>query len=501
MDQTTSDDDAPVAHVRPSRLSVRSLFGPRLSWWWLVTLGAVALAVVLVVTSWRTRGPRISVRFEHGHSIEPGDRLRHRGIEVGEVTSVTLDEDLRGVRVQIALDAAAAGLAREGSRFWIERPQISLSRVSGLETIVGGQYLAVLPGPAATHRNGYPARRTQFDGLETPPIGELAEGGLEILLEADQLGGLHPRAPVTYRGIQVGRILAVGLATDAATITAQAYIEPAYVRLVRDNTRFWRRGGVDMSVGFSGVQIDVESLSSVAIGGVSLATEDPPGELVRTGHTFVLHAKAEDDWLAWRPRVPVGSELLPGDLPLPQPVRASLKWRERRFAIKRSRQRQGWVLPLEGNRLLGPSSLLAPQLAEETSPTLEVAGRMMELSAGGPEDEEDAQEQPNALAVLDVGERLNVPRAWPVSRIRSPTKPEDVLIVGATDTTVVPVSASRLTPQASVWHVDATLPLTKTDHHGACVIAIEDGSLIGLTVIDDQGYVSLVTPELHASLE
>ena len=37
-------------------------------------------------------------------------------------------------------------LACEGSRFWIVRPQVSLSRVAGLETVVGARYIGALPG-------------------------------------------------------------------------------------------------------------------------------------------------------------------------------------------------------------------------------------------------------------------------------------------------------------------------------------------------------------------
>jgi hypothetical protein len=460
----------------------------RFTWLWLVTAAALAVAIALVVMSWRARGPQITVRFEHGHSIEPGDRLRHRGIEVGEVASVKLDEDLGGVRIAITLDPDAAALAREGSLFWIERPHVSLTRVSGLETIVGGQYLAVLPGPAAS------ARRTQFDGLESPPVGELAPGGLEILLEADHLGGLQPRAGVTYRGVQVGRILAVGLATDAATVAAHAFIEPAYAQLIRDNTHFWRRSGVDLSVGLSGVQLDVESLSSVAMGGVSFATDDPPGNTVKTGHTFALHDKPDDDWLAWRPRVPVGSGLLPVGLPLPRPLRASLRWSERKFGIKRAQMRQGWVLPLADGRLLGPSTLLAPDLPAETVLTLEIAGKEISVAPVARDSAEAAAGASGAIAFLDADVELERIARWPSDRIRAPSEPEDSLIAGATDASVLPVAASRYTARESHWHVDPSLPIGAVEYHGACVVATRDGSLIGLALVDDRRAVVAPVP-------
>lgn len=481
------DMDPPVAEVRASSFLARPQFARRFSWLWLVTVGAFVVAIVLIVLSWGARGPSITVRFEHGRSIQPGDRLRHRGIEVGQVTSVTLDQDLSGVLIEIALDADAAALAREGSQFWIERPQVSLTRVSGLETIVGGQYLAVLPGPTGGQR------QTRFDGLESPPLGELAPGGLEILLEADQLGGLQPRAPVTYRGVQVGRIISVGLATDAASVTAHAFIEPPYVQLVRDNTQFWRKSGLDLSVGFSGVEFDVESLSSVAMGGVSFATADPPGNVVKTGHTFFLHKEPEETWLAWQPHVPVGSELLPAGLSLPRPLRASLRWSQRRFGIRRERMRQGWVLPLADGRLLGPADLLAPNLPADTLLALEVAGQEIPIQPAARERTKDGSKDADLLAFIDADLELDNRDAWPTTRMRSATEPEDCLIVGATDASVVPAAASRFTPQHGQWRIDPTLPVHAGQHHGACVVAIGDGSLVGLALIDeDRAAVALV---------
>ena len=114
---------------------------------WLLTLVSVCLAIGLFWAASRSRGISILVRFADGHGIRPGDRLRYRGIEVGEVTKVGLDKALGGVNVVVDMDRAAKGLACEGSQFWIERPVVKLTEVRGLETLIGGAYLAVLPGP------------------------------------------------------------------------------------------------------------------------------------------------------------------------------------------------------------------------------------------------------------------------------------------------------------------------------------------------------------------
>ena len=113
---------------------------------WLLTAGCVVAAVALVISQFWVRGAVIEINFKQGHGIKPGDRLRHRGIDVGEVEEVEIRPELEGIRVHVRLEAAADDLAREGSQFWIVRPQLKLSQLAGLDTVVGAKYLAVQPG-------------------------------------------------------------------------------------------------------------------------------------------------------------------------------------------------------------------------------------------------------------------------------------------------------------------------------------------------------------------
>ena len=134
--------------------------------------------------------------------------VRYRGITVGEIVEIDLDKTLEAVVVRIQLTEAAAEVAREGARFWIERPNISIGKVRGLDTLMGGRFVGVLPGPIDA-----PACR-QFYGLEvaSAPVRNIADG-LEITLEskrplrlagrvADQLPGRDGRANPVGRADQ-----------------------------------------------------------------------------------------------------------------------------------------------------------------------------------------------------------------------------------------------------------------------------------------------------------
>ena len=122
------------------------------------------------------------------------------------------------------------------------------------------------------------------------PVVEAVEAdGLEITLEAPTRFSLAPGAPLTYRQLQVGTVLSVGLASDATSVEVRAYVRPAFVQLVRERTRFWETGGIEVGLSFTrGFRLDMGSLRSMLVGGIALATPPEPGGEVETGARFVV---------------------------------------------------------------------------------------------------------------------------------------------------------------------------------------------------------------------
>jgi paraquat-inducible protein B len=454
--------DLPVAELKRER---------RLSLAWIVPLIALLLAIWLGYWAWHKRGLLITVQLPQGHGLRVGDPVRYRGITVGEIRAAELAADGKNILVTASLHAKADRLARAGTRFWIVRPELRLTRVEGLETLIGPRYLAALPGEGAGRR------QRMFIGLPEPPVVEsIQPGDLEIVLEAPRRGSLRPGAPVTYRQVRIGTILSVGLASDGSMVEARGHVEKAYRQLVREETRFWDVGGVEAALGISGLSIEVESLEEVITGGVALAVPPPDraGDVVHTGHRFTLHAQPEDDWLEWEPAVAVGSSLLPPGCPLPEPLRAAIGWKQG-FLFKGRRSRQGWVLQTaEG--LLGPADLLIPgEKAERETATLEVAGQVITL-------EQAPAWERNGLACLNLmlGESV-----WPEDRMRAAGEPEDCIAVADPKIAPIPLAAPRLTAGEGCWLVDPAVSVDES-WHGACVLSRADGVLVGILLVEDE---------------
>src|ERR1700689_3096496 len=149
----------------------------RISMIWIVPLVAAIAGGWLVFKYVRQMGPAISIQFADGNEIKANQTtLRYRGVRVGDVLSVQLAKDAQYVEVQARLDKSAESLARDGSIFWIVRPEVGAGGLHGLETIVSGPYIQVQPGDGREQK--------KFIGAEEPPILNQSKKGLEIILTA-----------------------------------------------------------------------------------------------------------------------------------------------------------------------------------------------------------------------------------------------------------------------------------------------------------------------------
>jgi paraquat-inducible protein B len=219
-------------------------------------------------------------------------------VQIGEVTEVELSEDRKAALVTARLRRSAASVARDGTAFWIVRPQIGIGNITGLSTVIAGPHIEALPGGSKS--------RSEFTGLEGPPVAS-ERRGLKIVLSSGHLGGLKTGSPVLYRGVEVGAVQDFRLSADARVVNIQVFIPQRYANLVRKGTKFWNVSGVEVSGGlFRGVEIDVESMKTLMAGGIAFATPDDPGDgPAKDGAVFPLHDKPKKEWMDWAPKIPV----------------------------------------------------------------------------------------------------------------------------------------------------------------------------------------------------
>lgn len=271
----------------------------RANWYiWLFPIFALALTVWLLRGYYEQLGPQITIRFDDAGAVRPNKTMiRYRGVNIGSVDKLTLSEDNKEVIAHITLHRDATEFAVEGSRFWIVTPKVNIQGISGLETIFEGPYIAIDPGPSNAQR------KFSFIGQAARGIEESLEDTSSYYLETPFVESINPGDPVSFRGLNVGSVTRVTLSKTSQAVVVQINIENRYTKLIRTNTLFWRKVGVQAKLGLFKSEVKINSLDSLFRGGIDFFTPDPAGPRAKGRSHFALLPAPPKDWEQWNPKL------------------------------------------------------------------------------------------------------------------------------------------------------------------------------------------------------
>ncbi|MBH3404319.1 MCE family protein [Pseudomonas glycinae] len=241
---------------------------------WIVPIVAVLVGLSLVVHNLMQEGPTITVTFKTGSGLTANKtEVKYRNVVIGQVTDVELSDDQKSVNATIKLAKQAETFTREDSQFWVVRPRIGAGGVSGIDTLLSGDYIGADIGQSNS-------RAKHFKGLENPPPITYGEPGKRFNLHASDLGSLDIGSPVYYRKIPVGQVVAYALDADGKGVNIEVFIHAPNDAYVTENTRFWNASGIDVNVGANGFAVKTESLSTLLVGGIAFrAPEYSPNDV------------------------------------------------------------------------------------------------------------------------------------------------------------------------------------------------------------------------------
>jgi paraquat-inducible protein B len=294
MAEDSERPDIPQATVVPRRRG-------RISVVWIIPVLAAVVAIGIAVQRILSEGPTITIVFKIAEGIEAGKTtVKYKDVNIGQVTAVRLSPDYSKVEVTAKIAKTAGGLIVEDAKFWVVEPRVTLSGVSGLGTLLSGNYIGFEVGKSSK-------KQRTFTGLETPPIITSGQPGRQFVLKAKNLGSLGIGSPVYYRSLQAGQVVAYELARDGKGLDIRIFVNAPYEQYVNSGTRFWNVSGIDVSLGANGVEVRTESLVALIAGGLAFDTspvattiEPAPADATFTLHADRAAAMKEPDVIAAR---------------------------------------------------------------------------------------------------------------------------------------------------------------------------------------------------------
>jgi paraquat-inducible protein B len=261
-----------------------------LPWIWAVPVIALVIAAWLGLRTISDRGPVVTISFANAEGIELGRNeaarttIRYKNVELGRVASLGLSDDKSSVVVTAEMRREAEPLLRSDTKFWVVRPRLGFSGISGLSTLVSGAYIGMLPGEQ-------PSGARDFRGLDNPPPAQGLVNGKSFALTTERMPAISDAAPVYFHGVQVGEVMDHTLSDKDGTVSVNVFIYEPHSTLIRPGSQFWIAAGVEATIGTQGLQVETETLQTLLSG--AIVFETPPDALAEAesppGSKFTLY--------------------------------------------------------------------------------------------------------------------------------------------------------------------------------------------------------------------
>ncbi|MGF6147530.1 paraquat-inducible protein B [Kingella potus] len=266
----------------PARSRVRKT-NAAASFVWIVPLLAFLVGGWLLFDHIRNTGPKITLYLDSAEGIETNNTVvRVLSVNVGKITNIRLRGDGKGVELTAQLNADVKNMLKTDTQFWVVKPRIDGSGISGLNTLVSGAYIAFIPGKAEQSKD-------TFEVSDIPPVAALGQDGLRLKLSGSSGKKLDIGAPVVYESLNVGQVESVRFNPQTRRIDYTIFIGHPNDTLINSGSRFWLDSGIRLRTDGGGFQLDSAPLGALISGAIAFSSPDKNAAPAAEGQQFELY--------------------------------------------------------------------------------------------------------------------------------------------------------------------------------------------------------------------
>jgi paraquat-inducible protein B len=256
---------------------------------WFVPFIALIFGLWLTVKVVSEQGTFITIEFDNGAGIVANKtEVRYKGLITGLVKKVVPSDDLQHVIAEVEMTKDFKEYLTENTRFWLVSADISLKGISGLDTLISGSYINILPDT-----NDEASSQDHFIALTEAPALDMSTPGLHLTLTTNVLGSINENSPISFKQIPIGYVTGYHYIESTKKIAINIFIEPEHAHLVKENSLFYNTSGVQVTASLSaGLKVNTDSLASIIAGGIAVDTLSYQAEKAQAhnGQMFPLHA-------------------------------------------------------------------------------------------------------------------------------------------------------------------------------------------------------------------
>ena len=250
---------------------------------WIVPFIALMIAGWLAYQYYAELGPEIKIVFPSNQGLKAGQSpIKYKDVPVGVVKKITLQENGDGVVVIARMDKVAEPFLNKDTKFWIVKPELGISGVSGLETLVSGNYIGI------SGKKGGVFQST-FVGLDHAFRSD-KNGEYFVLRSPRGDSSVKQGTPVYLKNIMVGSVEYVMLGLNDLFVDVIIFIDKAYTPYVHTDSKFWVRSTLDAELVNGALDVTVAPITDLLQGAIEFSSSGhDTHRSVPDNFTFLLH--------------------------------------------------------------------------------------------------------------------------------------------------------------------------------------------------------------------
>jgi len=250
---------------------------------WIVPLIAIIIAGWLAYQYFSDLGPEIRIVFPKNVGLKAGQsHIKYKDVPIGTVTKIELNTEGEGVVVIARMDKMASSYLNENSKFWIVKPEVGVSGITGLDTLLSGTYINMFTEDGIT-------KKENFIGL-AQTFRNIGDGEYFILNTHRGDSSVKVGTPIYFKNLRVGQVAHVVLALDNTSVDIIVFIDKTYTSYVQIGSKFWIRSTLDADIISGTLDLKIAPITDMVQGAIEFSSPQAEGnQTVLDGFVFELY--------------------------------------------------------------------------------------------------------------------------------------------------------------------------------------------------------------------